>query len=464
MSIRHRIILTLIVVGSCQFSATGVWGQSWKSKVGFDDLVAEKGDSLEDGAGVTVAHVEARSGGNYLPDITHPQFSGKTITDMSGLASGSSGHATGVGTLLYGNTISMTGGITTIGAYDADDYINRVLGLVSGADPLDERFDISNHSYVGSGESDAEDVDILQRFDFVINRDDAVAVVGANNGSSRPTPHLLAPSYNAITVGRSDGNHSRGMTSVYGVGRFKPDIVAPQGSSSAATPTVGTAAALLKSAGAGTNAARNEVIKSMLFAGATKEEFSDWDRTTTRPIDEVYGFGELNIFNSYHIFEGGEFDGVTTDPTVNVELTGWDYGSFDGVNKLFYDFSVLADQSKLSAALVWNIEVTDTNPDPNIFSATTALANLDLELFDSTGSFLGTLVDSSLSTVYNLEHLYTTDLAAGDYTFRISGDSAVNFGFSWQISSVPEPSAFVLTALVVVGMVSRRQRQTDSRG
>ena len=345
--------------------------------------------------------------------------------------------------------------------YEANDYINNTLGVDSGADPAAQGFAVGNHSYIGNGNTDAETTDINRRMDFVINRDNTVMVVGANNGAANATPQIFAPSYNAITVGRTDGGHSRGeVGGTYGNGRFRPDIVAPAGATSFSTPIVGSAAALLIDAAQGTNGIQNEVIKSTLFAGATKSEFASWDRTTTRPIDEVFGFGELNILNSYHIWEGGEHEGSTSDPASEINLDGWDYGDFNGTDDLFYDFSIGPFEriTELSAALVWNVDVTDNDANAGVFDATTSLANLDLELYDSSGTFLGSLLDSSLSTDYNAEHIFMQDLATGSYTFRITGDSATDFGFSWRITAVPEPSSAVLLGLIGLGMMTRRRR------
>jgi len=81
-----------------------------------------------------------------------------------------------------------------------------------------------------------------------------------------------------------------------------------------------------------------------------------------------------------------------------------------------------------------------------------------LELYDSTGTFMGSLLDWSLSTVYNTEHIYVQDLAAGNYTFKISGDSAVDYGFSWRIDAVPEPATVVFLGLGLAGLATRRRR------
>ena len=459
MTFRINILTVLsLVCGFVLLAPQDADAQAWKDLVGWNDLAAEQGGSLtHDGSGVDAAVVEGLDvNGNYFLTTTHGQNVGKTIIDGSGLGTGASAHANGVGFRMFGNTLGMASGVSDITVYEAGDFLNRVLQFGTGLDPLADSFDVANHSYIDNGNTSAEVNELLTRFDYVIDRDNTVVAVGANNGSTRLTPQLLAPSYNAITVGRSDGNHSLGQTTEYGLGRFKPDIVAPEGFTSNSTPLVAGAGAILKQAGVGTDAADNQVIKAMLFAGATKSEFADWDRTSTRPIDEVYGFGELNIYNSYKIFEGGQFEASTTDPTTDIGLEGFDFGFFNGTDDMFYDFTVISD-GFVSAALNWNVEITD-NDASGLFDPTSSLANLDLELYDSSGSFLGSLIDSSVSTEYNLEHIFQTDLAAGDYTFRISGDQATDFGFAWRIQAVPEPSA----ALILIGSVlvasTRRRR------
>ena len=324
MFLQLRNLNLLIAIGFLILPTSVASAQAWKPLIGYDDLVTQLGGTPPDGTGLLVMMAEAPDGnGNFLPNSADSQFTGKTITNGSG-ASGNSSHATTVGRNYFGNTNSMTPGITNITAYDANDYLGNVLGFSSGGDPIaTTAYDLGNHSYIGNGLTTAQADDILERFDFVINRDNTVMAVGANNGSGSATPQLLAPSRNSITVGRSDGNHSQTLTSVYGTPRYAVEIVVPAaGATSFSTPVVASAAGLLKDAGSGTNFVQNEVIRAALFAGATKEEFASWDKTATRPLDEVFGFGELNILNSYNIFAGGEFDASTSDPASNIGLFG----------------------------------------------------------------------------------------------------------------------------------------------
>lgn len=498
-----RLFAAVVVVAIGGFAGhpSVASAQSLFEEIGFSALKDEKGASLETGAGLRVLQVEAQDGnGAYMPQPEGAgggEFAGKTFINgtLGTPNTGVNGHAAGVGISFYGNSQSIAPGISNVTGLSATEYLNVWTGLanlsltsVTLSDPLAQGFNISNHSYIGNiDRSNAATLaneiaikeQVLRRVDFVINRDNTINVVGANNGSATMTPDFLAPSYNSITVGLTNGNHSRGLSPVgeYGGGRFRPDIVVPEIFTSNATPVVGSAAAILQQAagfdGAGNanNGGQNEVVKAMLFAGATKQEFgAAWDRTTTRPIDEVFGFGELNIQNSYHILEGGEFNATANaNPTNNIGLEGWDYGDFSAGQALFYDFEIAPGQrlGELSAVLNWNVAITDGNPSASIFDPLDQLANLDLELFDSSGTFVyglgnfpGSLIDSSLSTDYNYEHISLTSLEAGNYTFRITGDLATDYGFAWRISTVavPEPASGLILAIGAIGWSLRRRK------
>ena len=431
----------------------------WQDDIGWTKLKAEMGDLLEDGTGLSVVQVEAPSGDAYLPDTSLDDFLGKTFIDGTATNAGSSSHSTGVARNFFSRSRSIAPGIMQITGYDANDYLDRVLGHGSGADPLPQGFDVGNHSYVGNLSDKVAAQDILQRFDFIIDRDNTVMTVGVNNGSTKKTPHLLAHSYNAIAVGRLSGDHSRGATTFYGVGRYKPDIVAGDSATSFTAPRVAGAAAILKQAAAGTNGTQAVAIRSLLFAGATKDEFSDWTRASSQPIDEVFGFGELNIYNSYHILEAGEFNGAINPFGNSVGRVGWDLGSANGVDNLFYEFEVNEANPivDLSVALTWNIKVIDSDDSTDIFNASTELANLDLALLDPSGNVL----DESISTVSNSEHIFLNELGPGLYRLRVSSDTAAEFGLAWRMTSVPEPTGgfcFVCMSLVIL---CHRQKRNE---
>lgn len=441
--------------------ASAVHGD-WKDEIGYTRLVEEHGGSLERGVGVLVAIAEAFVGNNYLPDVNNSQFSGKNFTDASGIPSGISGHATSVTSRFVGNTASISPGVTNITLYQADDWIGRVLGYDSGADPAAQEFHIQNNSWIGTFSDKSIPTNVLQRVDYVVDRDDVLMLGGSSNSGGGAVPDLLGHGYNSLIVGRTDGSHGAGTTTFNGSGRIKPDLVAPATSTSLATPTVASAAALLREKGAGTDAVRSETMRAILMAGATKDEFPGWDRTTTRPLDDRFGAGELNVYNSYQILEGGEFAASTAEPSFAVGLSGWSYvGEITPAETLFYNFQVDSgwELDALSISLNWNLKVVDLDPSAANFIPSASLVNLDMRLFDSSSTFLGSLVDASLSPVDNVEYLYLRGLSAGTYTLQINGNGTTDFGLGWhgRLTAVPEPTSLVALTAGAFGIAAWRR-------
>ena len=54
------------------------------------------------------------------------------------------------------------------------------------------------------------------------------------------------------------------------------------------------------------NAERSEVVKAALMAGASRSAISGYTANTDNGLNNVYGAGQLNIYNSYHIIAAGE--------------------------------------------------------------------------------------------------------------------------------------------------------------
>ena len=200
-------------------------------------------------------------------------------------------------------------GATDVDLYDANNWLGS--GFLNHQQspyqrPSVETRAVQNHSWIGSAGS--YDTEINQRLDYAIDRDGFVCVVGENNGNSTTLPRLLGQSYHAISVGRDDGAHSAGFTTIDGTGRIKPDIVAPSASpenaTSWTTPMVASTAGLLyaKLAAAPyslTGADKPRVIKALLLASATKNTVPSWANTSSRPLDLRYGAGELNAYHAY---------------------------------------------------------------------------------------------------------------------------------------------------------------------
>ncbi|MEQ8209105.1 MAG: hypothetical protein RH917_04670 [Lacipirellulaceae bacterium] len=440
---------------------------------GYQELLDLLGPDVPVGEGVPLAQIE--SGNNYRPSFTSSEFSHITFNDLTtNPSTGTSNHATNVvARSFYGNNpdFAMARGAHEVAIYETVDWLNDVANpttheILTTSGDLAK---VQNFSWVGTfagGTNPMPDDPAstnrvrLAQFDRDINDDDYTAVVGLNNGSSQGIPWLVAHSYNAIAVGRSDGNHSTGLTidtmtsaSNYGPGRSKPDLVADATTSSRATATVSSAAAVLRGLLEGTDGDRSEPIKAILMAGATKDSTRftfNWSRdvdtpsnTYTTSLDDTYGAGELNIFNSYKIQLGGQFDGGTDLPSaVNAGAHGWDYGNVGIGEDRFYTFTVAEGitAQELSIILTWNTPGGNNGSFPG---DAPPLANLDLELLDSSGEVvldhLG-VFGVSASTVENVEHLYLQDLAAGDYTLRIAGDasSATDYGLAWRTETLAD--------------------------
>ncbi|MBK1833879.1 PEP-CTERM sorting domain-containing protein [Roseibacillus ishigakijimensis] len=421
------------------------------------------GGALPTGSGISVTQVEAPTGsGDYSPNTG--AFTGKDFVFPNGSPAVSS-HATTVGRYAYGpDSLAPQAGTSASGseivAYEVNHWLGGGglnFGVIGNPVPEVETSAVQNHSWVGQSETSSSNVEILRRADYAISRDDYVMVVGVNNGADR---HLMSSAYNGISVGVSDGSHATGATSIDGAGRARPHLVTPASQTSWATGTVSGAAALLLEAADGAghgNALNHEVIKALLLNGATKDEadFSaTWSRTPTQPLDPVYGAGELNIERSYLNLMAGE---EAASASSLVAADGWDFAEASASESRVYHFEVPADVvSTLTATLTWDREVEEF-----LGTYSSTLANLDVQLFTTTGFALGSLLDESVSTVDNVEHLFSEGLSEGTYALVISSDTGgQDYGFAWSndfVSIIPEPSVALLTLLGGVFLGRRRR-------
>lgn len=445
-----------------------------KDDVEFTALQTQLGASMPTGAGISVSQVEAPDGsGNYRPSTA--TFPTKNFLFPSGGSIAASGHANTVGEYFYGNSsLSPDIGVSPnrVTTYEVNSYLGSgFLNLSNtGALPSVESNDIQNHSWIGNLNTEAQNVDAMRRIDYAIKRDDFVAVFGLNNGSGTSVPNLMAGAYNGITVGLSNGNHSRGGITLDGGLRTRPDIVVPTTATSWATPTVGGAAALLMETARGTsglgNADRSIVVKSLLFTGATRDESEfggAWANSPTQPLDVVFGAGELNVLHSHDILVAGENNASAAS---TVSKTGWDLGISNATvpQLYFFDLDTPGSTYEIAASLVWNrdITVTDTQPGPGlnyVFDPT--LANLNLRLFSASEFVLGSEIGASLSEVDNVELVLADALAPGRYAWQVTSNmSGVDYGFSWNVEGIaliPEPSVSGL-AFVGLLLLVRRSR------
>lgn len=469
-----------------------VSAQSVFDQIGLTALRDRLGPGAPTGAGIAVMHAEAIESSPppaYLPDPANPEFVGKTFNDHSG-GGGISGHATGVGAIFYGFFGGVAPDITEIHNYrvqgnlDSGDwfgpaYLNFGAGVpVSAANQR-----VQNHSWIDTDPFDANSQRASRRYDFALRRDNVIGVVGVNNGSASPIPALLANSYNSIAVGLTNANSSFGPTTGDVVGRSKPDIVGPTGATSFATPLVaGSAALLLNTADAKTDpterlhAGRMESIKAALLTGATKSEFAGlaqpWTRTNNgsyvEPLDRRFGAGELNINNSHLILSAPEKRGTDT---ALANGAGWSFDTLTANDAVrhFY-LNVVGDPTtSFTATVTWLRRITPTGTGTDVFDTSTAtLSDIELRLFEANPDFsLGTLVDSSVSPIDNVQHIFQPGLTSHLYALEVrlaglpSGQTSEDFAVAWftTVAPVPEPGTLALCALAAAAVLALRRRR-----
>jgi hypothetical protein len=146
-------------------------------------------------------------------------------------------------------------------------------------------------------------------------------------------------------------------------------------------------------------------------------------------------------------------------PGLVTQDSGWDLGTLPvGGNNRYTFFHI---GGRFTATLNWNRTIAQYGADNTV--TPDPLNDLDLRLFASdSGGLLGLLLDTSASTVDNVEHIYDADLPAGWYTLEASGPAAAGYALSFQ--SVPEISFPAWIALAVGGwVVWRRHRSSEGR-
>lgn len=398
---------------------------SVRRQIGWDHAHARLQREMPTGRGIAGGLVEP--GQNYAPG----EMRGTTIVLQSG-ASGVSGHASQSARSAFGPD-SAGPGVARVHCFSTDDWLtNGYLKTGTLEDPDDwTEARVFSHSWVAP-KTEHTPI-LLRRVDYAIDTYDVVMAVGLNNGTGE-VPHLLASAYNVISVGRSDGDHSRGGTRTEIDGRCKPEIVAPGGVTSTTTPIVaGCAAALLQSAdelaktdkdGPAGHAARSEVIKALLLGGAWKPE--DWQPDPGKPLDPKWGAGQVDLDRALLMQAGGPVEPNAADPIA--KRYAWSYGEAQPVDTLTYRFEVDTDQGEACFTLVWNRkvaggEVTLRHPETGqavtMWNNTPQMPDLDLRLIRADANGEGRIVAASMSRIDNVEVVYLRELPAGSYTLEV---------------------------------------------
>jgi hypothetical protein len=383
-----------------------------------------------DGRGVSVAQAEAGSPtwemnpgvpGLQLPTnhFTYHSTNG-TATNFPNTLGSESGHADGVGSLLYGLPKGVSTNVAHVDAYEAGYF---ALTVVPTQIAIPDRVVNQSYNFMGTTTAQQQSLDTL--FDNYAATYNTLFVTGVGDGGAVNAPSTC---YNGIGVAAYGGATSVGPTPDNG--RAKPDITAPADATSDSAPLVAGSATILIQAGlrgdggSDTNSAVDaRTLKALLLNGAIKP--ANWANPSPSPLDPHYGAGILNIFNSYRQLAGGKHPFIAStsatpsgsshlpaSATGNVStLSGWDFNTIsssvlsDGINHYFFTLVSAASNATFTGTLtlVWNRAANNLN-------------DLDLYLYNAAS---GSLIASSTSQVDNVEHIFVTKLPPGRYDLQV---------------------------------------------
>lgn len=406
--------------------------------IGFSALNSLIGESLPQGAISVVDQVEANvaAAGEtpiYLANPTLPSFPATSIIDQSGINSQVfSGHANAVAQRIAGIPNSLLPALAQIDGYDANDWINSILRPSSPLPPATGTGNMANHSWVGSADTNANNIEILQRMDWLIAQDDYFQAVGASNVSQI----LFAYAMNVVVVKNTGADlpmTTNELDPVYRAGRPAIHLVAPQSSPSNATGTISSAAVLLREL-AHPLVVKPIALKAIMMAGADRKtsnsqagDIVDYGaQLASNGLDYRYGAGQVNVFNSHSIIASGLQPRISQGGQ-NISATGFDYvENFGSTGETsVYPFITSGNAEMIAISLVWNLNVTSIGA---TFSPATALYDLSLSLYDVTGG-QSVLVAESDSKIDNTENIFAALAPFRRYEIRVSHGQ--NSSFSW---------------------------------
>lgn len=406
--------------------------RSIRERIGYASAADRLGRTMPTGAGVVFAHVEGDAGA-YRPELVGPAFDTVAFSLRSG-PSEPSPHAASTARVIYGSTglasgVEIVHCMTTHGFLTAGYLHADTPGPPMTEDPTPFPPRVFSHSWIGNP-PEQQAAGILRRVDHQIDQRGVIMCVGVNNGRTTPVPGLLASAYNVIAVGSTSGQSSGGYTQVEGVGRCKPDLIAPSGQTSYTTPVVAACAALVLEQGdrlveAGhAHANRSEVVKAALMGGAHKDE--KWKAQLGKPLDEFRGAGVVNLDRALRVLAGAPLE-----PGATVKrLFGWAAPTVEPRGQVTYHLKLPADTGAATFTLVWNRRVDgqvveghfDQNAQPiSLWTHQPSLANFDLRLV-SLHDGQETVLAQSVSRIDNVEMIFLPSLAKGEYRLEIYRD------------------------------------------
>lgn len=428
-------------------------GGSIRNKIGWTHASERWGENMPTGKGIDVAQVEAPFNGGYVAKADRPELAAINFIPKSGPAV-DSGHATTVARFAFGPDSAGTG-VRSVLAFSANHWITAGylnVGTDLPPDP-DCPARVFNHAWISRAQPGA--VNALRRIDYAIDEYDVVFVVGVDNNPG-DVPAMLAAAHNVISVGVASGNNTDGLTTLEGDGRAKPELVAPGSKTSWATGVVtGCVATLFEVADRMVNeakennaprnkdAARSEVIKAVLLAGALKPK--EWAPPQGEPLDRKLGAGVVEIDRSIVILEAGHVEPDTeTD-----QRYGWSFAPVGSARQRAYTFKIDQRQGDTTFALTWHRRiqadlVNATHPrtgeELRLWNPRPRTADLDLALFKKNTDASEEQVALSASKVDNVELIHLNTLDPGIYELRVGRiedevEDAWDYALAWRIEA-----------------------------
>jgi len=362
--------------------------------------------------------------------FTYVNTSGMSATTYPNTVGTNSWHAERVGNNFYGPSYGVATNLAHVDNYDANYFVNNVIGAAFPASINDA---VVNQSFDTGSVSNSVQEQIDSIFDNYATRFNTLFISGAGDGGPISPPSTC---YNGIAVACCDGGSSYGPTPDNG--RSKPDLTAPgsgavippgQAATSYSTPYVsGSATVLLQAALRGdggsnpTAAADMRTLKALLLNGAVKP--IGWTNSSSAPLHAVYGAGIVNVFNSYEEMAGSKHPWIVSNSVVSGALhppagatgtigtnSGWDFDSLTSVSNpardsvTHYYFNLSNAIYTATATLVWNRQYHTNN-----------INHLALFLYNAANS---NLVMESTSMVDNVQHIYLPRLSPGRYDLQV---------------------------------------------
>ena len=169
---------------------------------------------------------------------------------------------------------------------------------------------------------------------------------------------------------------------------------------------------------------------------------------TSRPLDEIFGAGTINIDRAHMILTGNEQAGSSgvVPETANITGPGWDWEYVSQGETVYYRFTLTETAPEISFVATWHRIVSST------FSSSFSFPDIDLNLWKVENEALIDMVGQgedvfasgnviSTSEVDNVEHIYIRGLEPGDYVLemaRMDTGSSSRGGIAWWIPEAEE--------------------------